>query len=62
MVNILGEHQDGVIGKIPDVKDWKIHLYGKKEAKLKRKMGHVTLLRASIEEALSEIEQSEIWQ
>ena len=62
MVNILGEHQDGVIGKIPDVKDWKIHLYGKKEAKLKRKMGHVTLLRDSIEEALSEIEQSEIWQ
>ena len=62
MVNILGEHQDGVIEKIPDVKDWKIHLYGKKEAKQKRKMGHVTLLRASIEEALSEIEQSEIWQ
>ena len=62
MVNILGEHQDGVIEKIPVVKDWKIHLYGKKEAKLKRKMGHVTLLRASIEEALSEIEQSEIWQ
>ncbi len=62
MVNILGEHQDGVIKKIPDVKDWKIHLYGKKEAKQKRKMGHVTLLRPSIEEALSEIEQSEIWQ
>ena len=62
MVNILGEHQDGVIEKIPDAKDWKIHLYGKKEAKLKRKMGHVTLLRASIEEALLEIEQSEIWQ
>ena len=62
MVNILGEHQDGVIEKIPNVKDWKIHLYGKKEAKLKRKMGHVTLLRDSIEEALSEIEQSKIWQ
>ena len=62
MVNILGEHQDGVIEKIPKVKDWKVHLYGKKEAKLKRKMGHVTLLRASIDEALSEIEQSQIWQ
>ena len=62
MVNILGEHQDSVIEKIPNVKDWKIHLYGKKEAKHKRKMGHVTLLRTSIEEALSEIEQSEIWQ
>ncbi len=32
----------------------------RKKRKLKRKMGHVTLLRDSIEEALSEIEQSEI--
>jgi 5-(carboxyamino)imidazole ribonucleotide synthase len=36
-------------------------LYGKKEAKEKRKMGHVTLLRNSVEEALEEIEQSNIW-
>lgn len=62
MVNILGEHQDPVIEKITKVKDWKIHLYGKKEAKYKRKMGHVTLLRDSVEEALIEIEKSEIWQ
>jgi 5-(carboxyamino)imidazole ribonucleotide synthase len=62
MVNILGEHQDAVIEKIPSVKDWKIHLYGKKDAKFKRKMGHVTLLRHSVEDALLEIEQSGIWQ
>lgn len=62
MVNILGEHQASVIEKIPEVKDWKIHLYGKKEAKEKRKMGHVTLLRHSVEEAIKDIEQSNIWQ
>ncbi|KAA9024360.1 5-(carboxyamino)imidazole ribonucleotide synthase [Niallia endozanthoxylica] len=62
MVNILGEHQAAVIEKIPNVKDWKVHLYGKKEAKYKRKMGHVTILRHSIEAALTEIEESGIWQ
>ncbi|WP_394235695.1 5-(carboxyamino)imidazole ribonucleotide synthase [Niallia oryzisoli] len=62
MVNILGEHQEAVIEKIPEVKDWKIHLYGKKEAKYKRKMGHVTILSHSIETALTEIEESGIWQ
>ena len=43
-------------------RDWKIHLYGKKEAKIKRKMGHVTILRSTVEEALTEIEESKIWQ
>jgi len=62
MVNILGEHQEAVIEKIPEVKDWKIHLYGKKEAIYKRKMGHVTILSHSIETALTEIEESGIWQ
>ena len=61
MVNILGEHQAGVIEKIPQLTNWKIHLYGKKEAKEKRKMGHVTILRHSIEDALAEIEDSQIW-
>lgn len=61
MVNILGEHQAEVIKKIPMLHNWKIHLYGKKEAKIKRKMGHVTILRSSIEDALKEIEESKIW-
>jgi 5-(carboxyamino)imidazole ribonucleotide synthase len=61
MVNILGQHQERLIKKIPSLKDWKIHLYGKDEAKTNRKMGHVTLLRESIEEALAEIQNSEIW-
>ena len=62
MVNILGEHQQPLLDRIPELQDWKIHLYGKKEAKYKRKMGHVTLLRESVEEALHEAEQSGIWE
>ncbi len=61
MVNILGEHQAGVIEKIPELANWKIHLYGKKEAKEKRKMGHVTILRNSVADALKEIDNSNIW-
>lgn len=61
MVNILGEHQEPLIKKIPELNDWKIHLYGKKDAKYKRKMGHVTLLRNSAEEALEEADRSGIW-
>jgi 5-(carboxyamino)imidazole ribonucleotide synthase len=61
MVNILGQHQQKLLDSIKDLKDWKIHLYGKKEAKFKRKMGHVTLLRNSAETALAEAEQSGIW-
>lgn len=62
MVNILGEHQEQIIEKIGEYPNWKIHLYGKKEAKVKRKMGHVTILHHSIEDALSEIDNSRIWE
>ncbi|MBS8266205.1 5-(carboxyamino)imidazole ribonucleotide synthase [Mesobacillus boroniphilus] len=62
MVNILGEHQQPLLDKIGELQDWKIHLYGKKEAKHKRKMGHVTLLRETVEIALEEAEQSGIWE
>lgn len=61
MVNILGEHQNALLEKIPSLTDWKIHLYGKKEAKIKRKMGHVTLLYDSVEEAMAKVEESGIW-
>jgi 5-(carboxyamino)imidazole ribonucleotide synthase len=61
MVNLLGEHIESLLAEIPTLQDWKIHLYGKKEPKLKRKMGHITLLRDKIEIALSEIEKSNIW-
>lgn len=61
MVNVLGEHQEKLIERIPSLCNWKIHLYGKKEAKFKRKMGHVTILKDNVEEALTEIKESGIW-
>ncbi|MFE8701301.1 5-(carboxyamino)imidazole ribonucleotide synthase [Cytobacillus sp. FJAT-54145] len=62
MVNVLGEHQQDLIDNVPTTPNWKIHLYGKKEAKVKRKMGHVTVLTNSIEDTLAEIENSQIWE
>ncbi|MEH7353886.1 5-(carboxyamino)imidazole ribonucleotide synthase [Neobacillus drentensis] len=61
MVNLLGEHLDGLFKEIPTMTGWKVHLYGKKEPKLKRKMGHVTILKGNIDEALREIDESSIW-
>ncbi len=61
MVNLLGEHLENLYAEIPTRNDWKIHLYGKKEPKVKRKMGHVTILRDSVEVALEEMENSSIW-
>lgn len=61
MVNILGEHMEPLLSKIPTLHDWKVHLYGKAEAKIKRKMGHINILRDTVDEALQEAEQSNIW-
>ncbi|WP_301109064.1 5-(carboxyamino)imidazole ribonucleotide synthase [Sporosarcina sp.] len=62
MVNLLGEHVEPIKKAITEYPDWSIHLYGKAEAKEKRKMGHVTIMTDHIEETLLEIEQSGIWQ
>ena len=61
MVNILGEHMDALLEKVPSLDNWKIHLYGKSEPKMKRKMGHVNILRDNTDLALYEAEQSNIW-
>jgi len=61
MVNILGEHIEPLMDLIPTLSNWKIHLYGKSEAKIKRKMGHINILRDNIEEALQEVKESNIW-
>ncbi|MBU8906385.1 5-(carboxyamino)imidazole ribonucleotide synthase [Desertibacillus haloalkaliphilus] len=61
MVNILGEHVDAVIDKIPEFSDVKLHLYGKEEAKSKRKMGHVNILADHVDEALEKAEALNIW-
>ena len=42
MINILGEDLDGALKQMRTFNQGFIHLYGKKEAKEKRKMGHIT--------------------
>lgn len=60
MVNLLGEHLEKAIASIDQFSDVKFHLYGKDEAKLKRKMGHITILADSVEEALKKAETLEL--
>lgn len=61
MVNVLGEHVAPLASKIAQFPNWSIHLYGKDEAKQKRKMGHVTILTEDLEATLGEIDRSGIW-
>ncbi|MBH8608128.1 5-(carboxyamino)imidazole ribonucleotide synthase [Thermoactinomyces sp. CICC 10521] len=62
MVNILGEHADAFRQAFPSLPGHvKFHWYGKKEAKKGRKMGHVTVLAESVNQALEWIESSSIW-
>jgi 5-(carboxyamino)imidazole ribonucleotide synthase len=69
MVNVLGRHLEPVIARLsqPDeaaarlnVKP-SLHLYGKREAAPRRKMGHVNVLAASVEDALAWIDETNIW-
>lgn len=63
MVNILGEHLQPVLTKLSDLDPaFKLHLYGKKEAKPKRKMGHLNVLADTPEEALEKIKALQIWE
>ncbi|KIL42292.1 hypothetical protein SD70_01865 [Gordoniibacillus kamchatkensis] len=39
----------------------KLHLYGKHEAKPKRKMGHLNLLSDDVEKALNWVERTGVW-
>ncbi|MBN3552749.1 5-(carboxyamino)imidazole ribonucleotide synthase [Fictibacillus nanhaiensis] len=57
MINILGEHHETVLREIGNLGEAKLHLYGKKEAKAKRKMGHITVLGDTIEQALEKAER-----
>lgn len=70
MVNVLGEHVEPLLTWLQEGGEEelqragispKIHLYGKKDAKPKRKMGHLNLLTDDAERALSWIETSPIW-
>ncbi|KOY81780.1 5-(carboxyamino)imidazole ribonucleotide synthase [Lysinibacillus macroides] len=61
MVNVLGQHVVPLSNSIAKYPEWSIHLYGKAEAKVNRKMGHVTVMTKNIEETLQQIESSGIW-
>ncbi|MCQ4086312.1 5-(carboxyamino)imidazole ribonucleotide synthase [Saccharibacillus sp. JS10] len=69
MVNVLGEHLEGVEALMlspesagSDLVRPKFHLYGKAEAKTGRKMGHINLLCGDVNDALAWIDEAGIWQ
>ena len=60
MVNILGEGAGDTLDGVGDLlreRDLKLHVYGKAHAALRRKMGHFTVLGATIDEALAKAER-----
>ncbi|OAK71014.1 5-(carboxyamino)imidazole ribonucleotide synthase [Lederbergia galactosidilytica] len=61
MINILGQHVQPLIEEIPKRSSWSVHLYGKEEAKLNRKMGHITVLTDNIKETSQELKSTNIW-
>lgn len=61
MVNVLGEHMAPLESTMNQYPDWSVHLYGKAEAKEKRKMGHVTIMTDDHEKTLAEITASKVW-
>lgn len=61
MINILGQHVEAVNEKMIDYPHWFVHYYGKKEAKINRKMGHVTVLTEEPRIVLTDIENAQIW-
>lgn len=67
MANVLGEHVQPLLDWLgaqtaePEGLAVKVHLYGKHEAKEKRKMGHVNVLTSDIDGALAWIRRTGIW-
>ena len=61
MVNVLGQHVVSLTNSISKYPDWSVHLYGKAEAKVNRKMGHVTIMTDDLNETLKQIEDAGIW-
>ncbi|EST10850.1 5-(carboxyamino)imidazole ribonucleotide synthase [Sporolactobacillus laevolacticus] len=61
MINILGEHVQPVLDKIALLSAAHLHLYGKDAAKTGRKMGHLTILGDSVQEAIDQAERLGIW-
>lgn len=69
MVNVLGQHVEPLLKRTAERDEAaerlgvapKLHLYGKKDAVRKRKMGHVNVLAPDTDAALQWIEETGIW-
>nr|WP_321316309.1 5-(carboxyamino)imidazole ribonucleotide synthase [uncultured Ligilactobacillus sp.] len=61
MVNVLGQHLEKVKALVPHNEEYHFHDYWKTEARVDRKMGHVTILTNDIEKTLNDIEKTNIW-
>ncbi|MBC2080704.1 5-(carboxyamino)imidazole ribonucleotide synthase [Listeria booriae] len=61
MVNILGQHVDGVNEVLAEHPDWFVHYYGKQEAKIDRKMGHITVLSDNPLAEVEKMRATQIW-
>lgn len=61
MVNVLGQHVDGVKKLISQKPQWSFHDYGKAEVRVNRKMGHITILTDNINQTLEEIAETKVW-
>jgi 5-(carboxyamino)imidazole ribonucleotide synthase len=61
MMNLLGEHQHAFFAAFPQLpSNSKAHWYGKHEAKVGRKMGHITLLTDDIAAGLAQLDELNI--
>ncbi|OEH85201.1 5-(carboxyamino)imidazole ribonucleotide synthase [Desulfuribacillus stibiiarsenatis] len=62
MMNLLGQHMEDFYTLIPSLpKEIKFHLYGKKEAIVNRKMGHINILSETINQALDIADQLSVF-
>ncbi|WP_085993309.1 5-(carboxyamino)imidazole ribonucleotide synthase [Oceanobacillus senegalensis] len=57
MLNILGKDMETVIEAMQQKNEGFVHLYGKKEAKEKRKMGHITYIGDTFDEVSAQMEK-----
>src|SRR5690606_19468913 len=61
MINLLGQHiprMHAAVAHLLAIEGLHLHVYGKAEARRDRKMGHLTILAESVEEALARAQQA----
>lgn len=55
MMNLLGQDITNIGENLYNQSSWHVHVYGKTENKINRKMGHVTMLTENIEQSLHQL-------